>query len=766
MRAYLQFVLRHRLAVLLMIAAMTALAGWSLSRGVIGSSVIKLFFGDNPKYVEYRALADRFGGSDVMVAAYEDEALLTAEGLARLRRISTRAGALPFIRRVDSLDSVALVRAEADDLVLEPYGDAVKTLGVAAVAERARHDPLVSGWLVSEDGAAAAMLLELSPDPDRPIEVIPGMLAEVVEVFHEEGVAKDRLHLAGIVPESSEATAQARFTMLRLFPITVVVLALVVFLLFLRLWPVLITGGVALVSIVWTFGLAIALDPQVNLLMAMVPGMITVIAFSDIIHLYSAFSKMCEGGMTQAEAVLDSGVEVGEACLYTSITTFVGFASLVFIPTPVLRQLGVVLGAGVGIALLLALTLVPIVLSYLPGIEPGMRGESSHTKRFLEGVLAACAGVSTGHPRKVVAVFFVFAAACGYGVSQIEVEASFSQRLSADNPVRAAQDFIADRFAGANFLDLYITAPEDGGLLEPEVFGGIARFQAALEAQPEVDEVLSLINLQDVLHREMKGLSRGQGYRVPESRALIAQYLLLFEVSGGEGLSAMIDDERRTMRLSVRLSTDGLRALSRTGDEAKRLAEGMLPAGVTVQPTGIAYLLGDWVTFILEGQRRGLLFAVLSTALMMVLCLRSWRVGLLSMIPNLLPLLALGGYVGGVWDVVDSDTILVATFAIGIAVDDTIHFLTRLRFESQRCPDHGVALQRTFAFTGRAIVQTTIILCLGFSPFAWSDYFSTRIIGTLLPMTLVMALVADLLLVPALVQLGVLRFGTRKTWQP
>ena len=121
---------------------------------------------------------------------------------------------------------------------------------------------------------------------------------------------------------------------------------------------------------------------------------------------------------------------------------------------------------------------------------------------------------------------------------------------------------------------------------------------------------------------------------------------------------------------------------------------------------------------------------------------------------------------GGVWDVVDSDTILVATFAIGIAVDDTIHFLTRLRYESSRTRDRNVALQRTFVFTGRAIVQTTIILCLGFSPFAWSDYFSTRIIGTLLPMTLVMALVADLLLVPALVELGVLRFEGKKTWQP
>jgi len=762
---YLQFVLRHRVFVLLAIGLVTALAGWSLSHGSIGSSVIKLFFGDNPKYTEYRALADQFGGSDVMVVAFEDEELLTAEGLARVSRMAERARALPFIRRVDSFESAAHIQVQDEDLLLEPYTEIAGRVPAAELRARVLKDPLISGWLIAADGDATAMLLELTPDPDRPIEAIPGMLQQVREIFTSEGITQDRLHMAGIVPESSEATSQARFTIERLFPITAVILAAVVFLLFLRLWPVLITGGVALISIIWTFGLAIALDPQVNLLMAMVPGMITVIAFSDIIHLYSAFARECQLGLDRDAAVLKSGVEVGEACLYTSVTTFVGFASLVFIPTPVLRQLGVVLGAGVGIALVLALTLVPIILSFLPNIRPGMRGESERSARMLDGFLAGCMWLSTRHAKLMVLLFTLVVVACGLGIAQIEVEASFSQRLSADNPVRKAQDFIQARFAGANFLDVYVVADKEGGLLDPEVFKGVAELQRELLAQPEVDSVLSLVDLQDTLHRQMTGTATATGYVLPDSKALLAQYLLLFEVAGGEGLSGLIDESHQTMRMSVRLNVDGLRALARVGDNARLMGTGHLPPGVTVQPTGIAYLLGDWITFVLEGQRRGLSFAILSTTLMMMLCLRSWRVGLLSMIPNLLPLAVLGGYVGWFWPVVDSDTILVATFAIGIAVDDTIHFLTRLRFELARegreGGDRNVALHHTFVFTGRAIVQTTVILCLGFLPFAWSDYFSTRIIGTLLPMTLVMALVADLLLVPALVHLGVLRFSKR-----
>ncbi|MCA9551791.1 MAG: MMPL family transporter, partial [Myxococcales bacterium] len=501
-----------------------------------------------------------------------------------------------------------------------------------------------------------------------------------------------------------------------------------------------------------------AIDPQINLLMAMVPGMITVIAFSDIIHLYSAFVREIEHGLPQREAVLKSGVEVGEACLYTSLTTFVGFASLVFIPTPLLRQLGVVLGAGVGIALLLALTLVPIILSVLPGVGPGWVGEGHRAARGVDRLLQACMNLSIRRPKAVVLAFVLVAVAAAVGLSRIEVEASFAKRLSPDNPVRRSQDFISARFSGANFLDVYVTAPEGHDLLEPEVFQGLARFHQELAAQPGVDGVVSLATLMDLLHRQMSGLPAGPTLAVPSTRELLAQYLLLFEVSGGEGLERVVDDERRVTRLSVRLSDDGLRGLARRGDAAVVMAGELMPAGTVTESTGIAYLLGEWITFILEGQRRGLGFAILSTTLMMILCLRSFRVGLGSMIPNLLPLLVLGGYVGGVWDTVDSDVMLVATFAIGIAVDDTIHFLTRFRVESERTSDRQVALHRTFVFTGRAIVQTTVILCLGFLPFAWSDYFSTRIIGTLLPMTLVTALVADLLLVPALVNLGVLKF--------
>ena len=156
----------------------------------------------------------------------------------------------------------------------------------------------------------------------------------------------------------------------------------------------------------------------------------------------------------------------------------------------------------------------------------------------------------------------------------------------------------------------------------------------------------------------------------------------------------------------------------------------------------------------IAGQRHGLLFALVTIPAMMMFAMRSWRTGLVSMIPNAQPLLALLGYMGWFWETTDTDTLAVLMVAISIGVDDTIHFLMRLRFEAGKTEDISTMVRQTFHYSGRAIVITSFILVVGFAPFALSDYFSVRIFGTLLPACLVVALIADLFLLPALIQLG------------
>ena len=197
-----------------------------------------------------------------------------------------------------------------------------------------------------------------------------------------------------------------------------------------------------------------------------------------------------------------------------------------------------------------------------------------------------------------------------------------------------------------------------------------------------------------------------------------------------------------------------MRTIARVGNEAARISQEIFGDRIDVRPTGMSFLMGDWLDEILNGQRNSLIASFLMIAVMMTFAVRSLRAGVASMLPNLLPLLCFGGFLGLFWDSVDSDGIIVAILAIGIGVDDTIHFLVRYRIERDRQSDQRMAIRRTFAFAGRAIVMTTVILVVGFLPFAWCDYLSLRMLGWFLPLTLIVAMLADLWLVPAMLTAG------------
>lgn len=218
----------------------------------------------------------------------------------------------------------------------------------------------------------------------------------------------------------------------------------------------------------------------------------------------------------------------------------------------------------------------------------------------------------------------------------------------------------------------------------------------------------------------------------------------------------------KVMRLRLHLTNSGFFSARRVSQKALNAGKDALRDAVEIEATGLIALLGEWVEGFIDGQKRGLIFAFLAILMMMSISLRSFTGGLWSMLPNIIPLFMLGGYVGWFWETVDSDTLLVAVIAIGISVDDTIHFLFRYRFERERTDDVAVALDRAFHFSGRAIIITSAILVVGFLPYSISDFFTVRIMGTLLPLTLAGALLTDLLLVPAMIKLGAFKFGIKE----
>lgn len=754
--AYLSWVLRHRVLVVVLLLAATALAGWSMSRGVLSTALANLFFANNPKYDRHQVLARRFANDEIVAVAFDEKALGTPAVFARLERVTLRLEKLPWVRRVQSVANLQQIVGADDLLTIRPYHE-VAAVGPAAARhalQEIRTHPLYGGVFVSKDGQTTSVLVEPTVDPKRPVELWAGYLDQLRAAFVAEGFAASRLHIAGGPTHLDQMIRSSRRNLKRLFPAVCVVLLLVVLLLFRALWPVVPTLATALISVVWTMGLSVQLDEKISVLISVVPAVMLVVAVSDNIHICAAYLLEIDAGRPKDEALFVASTEVGLACYYTSLTTLLGFASLAFIPAPVIRHMAIVLAFGVSIALLISLTLTPVLLSWMRAPKP-LPPRARGLPRLVDAITKSCLRAAQRRPRTILVVFALLLVGSGISLAGLRVETDLSKRYPPGTPLRVAEELITKRLSGANFIDLYVLGDRPQQMLEPRVFAAVAELQRRLAARPEVDATLSLVDLVRTIHQQIAPKElRG---KLPSSREANAQYLMLFEGSGGGALDRLVDFERRRLRVSLRLNSYGVRRTAELARYAENISRELLPRGLRAEVSGLSYLLGDWLDEVVSGQRKGLLFAFLTIALVIAFALRSLRNGLLAMIPNIVPLAFLGGTLGLLYQDVDSDTMMVAIIAIGIAVDDTIHFLTRLRLE-RRTSAPTPALERTFAFTGRAIVMTTAILAIGFLPLASATYYSVRMMGTLLPLALLYAVAADLLLLPAMVELRIVRF--------
>ena len=754
MRAWFAFVLRHRLGVGLVLLLITVAAAASTSRAVLSSSLQQLFFGESPEYAAWLDEARRFGTAEVIVVGYRDTDPLSPESLDRLERATDAITALPDIHETLQLLDAPRVQGADGLLVVQTWADAAREAPEhrAELLRAAAADPRIGGLLVDQRGAEGGVIVAgLTIDPDRAGETVPIIRDGVIQAMLDAGYAREDLRLAGL-PVLVGGLIDASFRNLAvLFPITCVVLLVSVFALFGRLAPAAVALGVSLVAVLWTMGFSAALDPRFSIFTAVVPAVVVIVSFSDIIHLWSAWLTELRHGRTRDEAILWSATDVGKACLLTSATTFVGFVSLSFVPTPAFRLLGVVLGFGVGVALLLAMTAVPIVLSMLPA--PAPRAGRQRMSGLVDAIVDGSSWLSTHHPRAVLLGFLLFGGVAVHGLTRLRIDADFVDRFTEDSEVRRDNRWFGEHFAGTDTMDVFLTFPDPDGALGGAAWTGQQALLDGLIGVEGVDHVDGITQLLDEVHGALGGEGR------PTDASTVAQELLLFEAAGGGALDRVMDFERQRTRMSLRLAGGGARGQHRISQQAHALARATLPPDTEVLAASLVTLLGAWLDEIIAGQQRGVFVSCLVIGAMMIAGLRSLRVGLWSMLPNLLPLLALGGFAALIWDPVDSDTLIIAMMAIGIGVDDTVHFLVRYRLESSRTADRAVAIRRTFEFAGRAIVTTTLILGLGFLPLAGSDYKPLRLIGTLLPAVLVVALVADLLLVPALARLGWLRFA-------
>ncbi len=780
--AWVRGILRHRWIALGLTFVLTLGFGAVAASLPVMTTIRDFLPPDTPGFASWDEARSRFGGDEVAMIALEADDHFTPAGRARLAAAAAALEAHPFVERVVSPSAAQRIAADPDDaesIVVVPV------LPEDASESEARASALaaggVGGSLFSRDGRVAVLFAQVVANRDD-VAVRPGVReeverraaklpgaevqrrhegglrrllevtkqtvgAELVELVVAAGYPRETVRAVGFPILFGSLVSDSQDNIRVLFPATLVVLLVVMFVLLRRpvdaFLPMLCVGP----AVIWAIALGGLIFGRITLITSVAPAMVLVVGVSDVVHLVTQFRHEQARGLERALAIRVAFREVGAACLLTSLTTLIGFGSMVLLPLPPSRELGVFAGLGVLTAFLLSFVLTPIALSF-ERIDLG-RGPSGPADR-IGGFLGAISHGVARHPRPVVAVSFVLTTVVAVAAGFVEFENVITRKLSADHPTRLAARFMEETFGSSAEIEVLIDAGRPDGLKDPAVLGAVRALDTWIERDPRASEAVSLADVVARIHETIGG----EAGSFPDDAATIAQDLLLFEVSGGESLGAFVDETFQHARMTVRVPEGSAEAVVAFAEAIDAEAARRFPAGARAEANGIGLQSARLGPRLLETSMEGFAGALVLIAALMTLLFRSIKVGVLSILPNVFPVAA--GLVGAalIFEQVDVDALTSMAICIGIAVDDTIHFLSRFRIERARGLDREAAVQVAMMEAGYGILRTTVILVFGFVVLLWASYAPIRTMGFMLPATLITAVLLDLSMVPAMARLG------------
>ena len=746
-----RWVVRHRR---LIVCATLMMVG-AISFGVRDLSFTtdyRVFFGpDNPERMAFESLENTYSKRDniMIIVAPKQGSVFSAEILTLVADLTERAWQIPYSNRVDSISNFQLTRANGDDLIVHKLVRDKITLDKAeleVIRKVALNEPLLAGHLVSHDARVTAVnttlqLPGLSTASETPYVVeFSRALADDFRVAYPDV----SFYLTGVAMMNNAFTESTKTDLETLVPIGFAVMTVVLLVALGNLVCTLATLVVIGLAVTVALGAGGFAGFPITPPSAAAPTIILTVALASSIHILVTFLHHLRLGLARHDAVSESLRVNLQPVFLASLTTAIGFAALNFSEVPPFRHLGSLVAVGVVASFVLSVTFLPALMVILPvHAKVAAAARPSRLDRLADVVVAHRNRFLWGMGTLIVVLLFV---------PRNELNDIFVHYFDETVEFRADTDFMADKLTGPTQIEYSIAATTEGGVAEPAFLAELSTFADWLRSQPETQHVTVLTDVLKRLNKNMHADDPSE-YRLPDSRALAAQYLLLYEMllPVGLDLNNQLNLDKSATRLSVSnqimSSSEILSFDERVFDWLTNNAKHLVPAHGS----------GGSLMFAHIGQRNivtmlvGTTLALLAISLMLMVVLRSVRIGLISMVPNLVPA-ALGF---GLWGMfhgqIGLSLSVVTTMTLGIVVDDTVHFLSKyLRGRREKGLSPADAVRYAFHTVGRALVVTTIVLIAGFGVLATSSFELNAGMGLLTAIILALALLADFFFLPAL----------------
>ncbi|WP_210396821.1 efflux RND transporter permease subunit [Motiliproteus sediminis] len=743
--------LRWRFTTVILLLVLVAIAS-SGARHLNFKNNYEIFFDDdNPQLQALERMQQSFSKSDnlLIILAPPADRTLTPETLSNLHWLTEQAWQIPYSTRVDSITNFQHTFAEEDDLVVEDLlldPEGLSADDVKRVTAIALDEPQLKHRLISEDGAVVAVNVTLQlPEEDPNAEL--QQVVSAARALSEEITSRQpelTVYLTGIVMMNNAFSESSIDDASTLIPIMLATIIVLVGLLNRSISGTFATLVVIITSITAALGLAGWLGIYLSGPSASAPTVILTLAVADCVHILATFNQKLRQGEAR-DAAMQHSLQINlRPVLLTSATTAIGFLSMNFSDSPPFRDLGNIVAMGVGVACLLSLTLFPALLALLPvrSPGPGSRG-SSLMQQLADWVIR--------RQRRILATTLLLVAGALALLPLNELNDNFVEYFDRSVPFRVASDYSNDHLTGLAYMEIELDSGSAQGISDPAFMGQVEQFARWLRQQPETVHVQTLTDTLSRLNMNLHGDNRDY-YRLPDDREESAQYLLLYEMSlpYGLDLNNQINVDKSALRLIVNFET--LTSLQLIEME-QRIGSWL----ATNAPAINAAVSGPPLMFAHIGQRNiismltGTLLALLLISATLALALRSVRYGLLSLLPNMAPMVIGFGLWGLLVGEVGLGLSVVSGMTLGIVVDDTVHFLSKyLDARRQQGLNAEDAIRYAFNTVGRALWITTLVLGIGFMVLAQSSFRINSDMGLLTAATIVIALVMDFLMLPAL----------------
>ncbi|WMN62530.1 efflux RND transporter permease subunit [Vibrio parahaemolyticus] len=712
------------------------------------------FDGTNKQLLAFDEIQTTFAKTDnlAIVIAPEDGDIFTPQTLSLIQKITVDAWQVPYSSRVDSIANYQHTEAFDDDLLVEDllYSEYELTPErISKVKSIALSEPVLKSALVSEKGDVTVVNITVQlPEMDK--------TAEVEEVVSSINAMIDRyqraypdvtFHKAGIIAMNHAFMTAAQDDSSTLVPTMLVVILVFLTIMLRSILSVIATLIVIIGSVMATMGISGWAGMFLSTATVNVPTLIMTLAVADCVHVIATMRQSMKNGFTKAQSIERSIALNFVPILITSVTTAIGFLMMNMSDSPVLRDFGNLSALGVMVACFLSVTLLPALLKLLP-IHVKM--ETSQDQKH---VMDRLGDFVVSQRRALLPLSVAVIVVCASLIPLNKVNDESVEYFGQRNEFRQAADFMEERISGMTNISIAIKTNESQGIAAPDFLNTIGEFSSWLRGQPETDHVATLADVYKRLNKNMHGDNEAY-YSLPQERELAAQYLLLYEMSlpYGLDLNNQINVDKSSIKMVLTVANLGSVELVDLENRIYQWFAEHAPQYQVVasSPSLMFAHIGETN---MASMLSTLPITLVLISALLIFALRSVRLGLISLMPNIAP--AVIGF--GLWALISGEINLglsvVVTLTLGIVVDDAVHFLSKYQRARREGQTAEQAVRYAFHTVGRALWITTVVLVAGFSVLAMSSFRLNADMGQLSAIVIFIALVVDFLFLPTLLML-------------